>query len=102
MTKEGYQPIKTKKTTKIIPPNTGSNVRMKKDGYTWEDLDRSFWEGFDNAKDKMEKRIAELEAQIEEMKSELHHRLVSPSHDDSDCLDKIIGLDRLWQFGQEF
>lgn len=49
-----------------------------------------------------EKRIAELEAQIEKMKAELHHRLVSPSHDDSDCLDKIVGLDRLWQFGQEF
>jgi len=47
-------------------------------------------------------RIAELEAQIEKMKVELHHRLVSPSRDDSDCLDKIIGLDRLWQFGQEF
>ena len=49
-----------------------------------------------------EKRIAELEQQIEEMKAELHHRLVSPSHGDSDCLDKITGLDRLWQFGQEF
>lgn len=47
-------------------------------------------------------KIAELEAQIKKMKAELHHRLVSPSHDDSDCLDKIIGLDRLWQFGQEF
>lgn len=44
----------------------------------------------------------ELQEQIEEMKTELHHRLVSPSHDDSDCLDKIVGLDRLWQFGQEF
>jgi chromosome segregation ATPase len=49
-----------------------------------------------------DKRIEELEAQIEKMKKELHYRLVSPSHDDSDCLDKIIGLDRLWQFGQEF
>ena len=43
-----------------------------------------------------------LKEQIEKMKAELHHRLVSPSHDDSDCLDKIIVLDRLWQFGQEF
>jgi hypothetical protein len=42
------------------------------------------------------------EAQIEKMKKELHYRLVNPSHDDSDCLDKIVGLDRLWQFGQEF
>jgi hypothetical protein len=67
MNKEGYQPIKTKKTTKIIPPNTGSNVQMKKDGYSWEDLDRSYWEGFDNAKNKMEKRIEELEAQIEKL-----------------------------------
>ena len=50
----------------------------------------------------LKNRIADLEAQIEKMKAELHHRLVSPSHDDSDCLDKIIGLDRLWQFGQEF
>jgi hypothetical protein len=49
-----------------------------------------------------EKRIEELEAQVEKMKAELHHRLVSPSHDDSDCLDKIVGLDRLWQFGKEF
>lgn len=47
-------------------------------------------------------KIKELEGQIEKMKEELHHRLVSPSHDDSDCLDKIVGLDRLWQFGQEF
>lgn len=67
MTKEGYQPIK-KETVKIIPPNTGSHVYMKKDGYTWEDMDRSFWEGFDTAKNKMEKRIVELEAQIEKMK----------------------------------
>ena len=29
MTKEGYQPIK-KETIKIIPPNTGSHVRMEK------------------------------------------------------------------------
>ena len=51
---------------------------------------------------KLEKENAVLEQQIEKMKAELHHRLVSPSHSDSDCLDKIIGLDRLWQFGQEF
>lgn len=68
MTKQEYQPIKTKRTTKIIPPSTGSNVQMKKDGYTWEDLDKAWWEGFDTAKDKMQKRIAELEAQIEKMK----------------------------------
>ena len=47
-------------------------------------------------------KIEELEAQIDEMKKELHHRLISPSKSDSDCLDKIIGLDRLWQFGKEF
>lgn len=45
---------------------------------------------------------AELNAQIDEMKKELHHRLISLSKSDSDCLDKIIGLDRLWQFGEEF
>lgn len=49
-----------------------------------------------------EQETKDLKAQIEGMKAELHHRLVSPSHDDSDCLDKIIGLDRLWQFGKEF
>jgi hypothetical protein len=70
MSKEGYQPLKTKKTIKIIPPNTGSNVQMKKDGYTWEDLDRSFWEGFDNAKNKMEKQIAELEAEVTRLRNE--------------------------------
>jgi chromosome segregation ATPase len=74
MSKEGYQPLKTKKTIKIIPPNTGSNIQMKKDGYNWEDLDKAWWEGFDNAKSKMKKRIAELEAQIEKMQ------------DDIDCL----------------
>ena len=65
MTKEGYQPIKTKKTIKIIPPNTGSNVRIN----TWEDLNRSYWEGFDNAKNKMEKRIAELKKENAELKA---------------------------------
>ena len=49
-----------------------------------------------------EVELKELQAQIEKMKAELHHRLISPSHDDSDCLDKIVGLDCLWQFGQEF
>ena len=48
------------------------------------------------------KRVEELEAQIEEMKKELHHILVSPSKNNSDCLDKIVGLDRLWKFGEEF
>ena len=64
MSKEGYQPIKTKKTIKVIPPNTRSSVHMKKDGYTWEDLDRSFWEGFNKAKTNMEKRIKTLEKQL--------------------------------------
>lgn len=45
---------------------------------------------------------AELNAQIDEMKKELHHRLISSSKSYGDCLDKIIGLDRLWQFGEEF
>ena len=67
MTKEGYQPLKTKKTLKIIPPNMRSHVKMKKDGYTWEDLDMSYWEGFNTAKTNMEKRIAELESQIEKL-----------------------------------
>ena len=65
MTKEGYQPTKT--TVKPIPPDTGSNVHMKEDGYTWKDLDKSYWEGFDNAKNKMEKRIEELETRCTEL-----------------------------------
>lgn len=60
------------------------------------------YKDFQKGAESREKRIEELEAQIEEMKKELHHRLVSPAHGDSDCLDKIVGLDRLWQFGQEF
>lgn len=71
MSKEGYQPIKTKKTIKIIPPNTGSNVHMKKDGYTWEDLDRSYWEGFDTAKNNMEKQIKEFKKKNAELKLKL-------------------------------
>ena len=61
-----------------------------------------FQDGVEFGERKSEEKIKELETQIEKMKEELHHRLVSPSHGDSDCLDKIIGLDRLWQFGQEF
>lgn len=41
-----------------------------------------------NEKGELTDRVKELEAQIEKMKAELHHRLISPSHDDSDCLDK--------------
>lgn len=70
MTKEGYQPLQTKKTLKIIPPNMGSHVKMEKDGYTWEDLDRSYWEGFNTAKTNMEKRIAELVAYVEKLEKE--------------------------------
>lgn len=44
---------------------------MKEDDYTWKDLDRSYWEGFDNAKNKMEKRIEKLEQQIKKMKSDV-------------------------------
>lgn len=69
MNKEGYQPMKT--TVKPIPPNTGSNVHMKEDGYTWKDLDKSYWEGFDNAKNKMEKRVEELELTNNKLKEQL-------------------------------
>lgn len=58
--KQGYQPIHSKNAS-VIPPNAGSHVRMKGKGYTWEDLDKAWWEGFDNAKNKMGKRIAELD-----------------------------------------
>lgn len=70
MTKEGYQPIKTKKTTKTVPPNTGSHVQ-KKDGYALEDLDKARWEGFVYAKNIMEKRIAELEKENAELKAQI-------------------------------
>lgn len=65
--KQGYQP-KGCNLKNIVPPSVSTNVKPKKDGYTWEDLDKAWWEGFDNAKNKMEKRIAELEVQIERMK----------------------------------
>lgn len=79
----------------IAKYKTGSYPQLHPDHY-------AFIHGYLAGAEPREKRIAELEAQIDEMKKELHHRLVSPSHDDSDCLDKIVGLDRLWQFGKEF
>ena len=79
----------------IAKYKTGSYPQLHPDHY-------AFIHGYLVGAEPREKRIAELEAQIEKMKEELHHRLVSPSHSDSDCLDKIVGLDRLWQFGQEF
>lgn len=51
---------------------------------------------------KKHNKIVELESQIEKMKNELHQRVTSQYKCDSDLLDKIVGLDRLWQFGQEF
>lgn len=71
MNKEGYQPIKTKKTTKIIPPNTGSNVQMKKDGYTWEDLEKAWWEGFDTCKAKVGEENVKLNDELEKLKKQL-------------------------------
>lgn len=46
-------------------------MKMKEGGYTWKDLDKSYWEGFDNAKNKMEKRIAELETENVDQKDQL-------------------------------
>ena len=51
---------------------------------------------------KKHNKIVELESKIEKMKNELHQRITSQYNCDSDLLDKIVGLDRLWQFGQEF
>ena len=68
--KQGYQPIHSKNAS-VIPPNAGSHVRMKGKGYTWEDLDKAWWEGFDNAKNKMGKRIAELEKENAELKEQI-------------------------------
>ena len=79
----------------IAKYKTGSYPQLHPDHY-------AFIHGYLAGAEPREKRIAELEVQIDEMKKELHHRLVSPSKSDSDCLDKIIGLDRLWQFGKEF
>lgn len=68
--KQGYQPIHSKNAG-VIPPNTGSHVRMKENEYTWKDLDKAWWEGFDNAKNKMEKRIADLEKENAELKTKV-------------------------------
>ena len=64
--KQGYQP-KSCNLKNIVPPSVSTNVKPKKDGYTWEDLDKAWWEGFDNAKNKMEKRIAELETNYHDL-----------------------------------
>lgn len=65
--KQGYQPKKCN-TKNIVPPSVLTNVKPKKEGYTWEDLDKAWWEGFDNAKNKMGKRITELEKENAEYK----------------------------------
>ena len=54
--RSGYQPSKTN-IKNPIPPSTGSNVKAKKNGYTWEDVDKAWWEGFDYCKEKLEKQI---------------------------------------------
>lgn len=43
---------------------------MKECGYTWKDLDKSYWKGFDTAKEKMQKIIAQLETEKAELKTE--------------------------------
>ena len=45
---------------------------MTRESYTWEDLDKAWWEGFDNAKNKMEKRIEELEKENAGLKARLN------------------------------
>lgn len=57
--KNGYQPSKTN-IKKPIPPSSGSNVKAKKNGYTWEDVDKAWWEGFDYCKEKLEKQIEKM------------------------------------------
>lgn len=60
--RNGYQPNKTT-TGSVTPPNTGSHVKVKKNGYTWEEMDKAWWEGFYTCKKKMNKKIADLEKQ---------------------------------------
>lgn len=43
---------------------------MDKEGYTWKDLDESYWKGFDTAKERMQKIIAMLEAEKAELKTQ--------------------------------
>lgn len=103
MSKEGYQPIKTKKTIKVILQNIKGSVHMKKAGYTWEDLDRSYWEGFDKAKTNMEKRIKILEKQLNKKicdelclkkNSAVSEQIVQTTHHWLSACEKISGLEQ--------
>lgn len=49
-------------------------MKMKMYGYSWEDIDKSYWEGFDTAKGKMEKRNEKLAERVERYKKELAKR----------------------------
>jgi len=67
--RSGYQPIKTN-IENPIPPSTGSNVEVKKHGYTWKDVDKAWWEGFDCCKEKLEKKNADLEETIDKLREQ--------------------------------
>lgn len=62
---EGYQPIKNNKD--VIPPSTSTNVHMRKDGYTWEDVDKAWWEGFDSCKEKVTDKLIKAKKLLKEM-----------------------------------
>ena len=88
--RNGYQPIKTT-TDNITPPKTGSNVKAKKHGYTWEEMDKSWWEGFDTCKEKMSKKIKRLEAENKQAK-EIIRDFLSVAIDYIDKEDKNYSI----------
>ena len=68
--RNGYQPIKTSADS-VTPPNTGSNVKAKKNGYTWKEIDKSWWKGFDTCKEKMSKKLEQLEEENNRLKAQI-------------------------------
>jgi len=42
------------------------NGHMKKYGYTWEDLDKAWWEGFDCCKEKLETQLKQTKEYLEQ------------------------------------
>ena len=68
--KQGYQP-KSCNLKNIVPPSVSTNVKPKKDGYTWEDLDKAWLEGFDTCKAKIGEANIKLNDELEQLKKQL-------------------------------